>query len=150
MKIRTLTKRDAVADPYCVWNAFVDLLAMEDYQDLTPVQRAAHLVFWYESEVQNGGHLQFFENRGAEYLRETVEALGQLGAVCQQRVLQEAVAIWLSRVRPRIETVEEFCEVAIEEEFAALDSRFAECDPPLQTKLEEYLSRRQSSFVVIA
>ena len=31
MKIRTLTKREVDAEPYCVWNAFVDLLAMEDY-----------------------------------------------------------------------------------------------------------------------
>jgi Domain of unknown function (DUF4375) len=66
MTIRKLSKSDVDAEPYCVWNAFVDLLAMEAYQDLTPEQRAAHLVFWYEHEVQNGGHLQFFENRGTE------------------------------------------------------------------------------------
>jgi hypothetical protein len=149
MKIRKLSHRDFDADPYCVWNAFVDLLAMEDYQDLTPEQRVAHLVFWYESEVQNGGPLQFFENRGTEHLGETIEALGLLGAACQQRVLREACAVWFSRVRSRIETVEEFCEAAIEGEFAALDSRFGECDPPLQKKLEEFLSQRQSSFVVI-
>jgi hypothetical protein len=27
----------------------------------TPEQRPAHLVFWYESEVENGGHFQYFE-----------------------------------------------------------------------------------------
>ena len=108
MKIRTLSKNDFDSDHYCVWNAFVDLLAMEEYRDLTPVQRAAHLVFWYEHEVQNGGHLQFFENRGTEHLGETIDALGLLRAVSQQQILRDAGELWLSQARPRIETVEGF------------------------------------------
>jgi HrpA-like RNA helicase len=63
---------------------------MEDYDDLSPEQRPAHLVYWYESEVQNGGHLQYFENRGTEHLAAPVKALGSLGAMCQQQVLREA------------------------------------------------------------
>jgi hypothetical protein len=149
MKIRILSKRDVDEEPFQVWNAFIDLLAMEDYQDLTPEQRAAQLVFWYESEVQNGGHLQFFENRGTQQLDETIEALGLLGATCQQTVLREASEAWLSRSRPGIETVEKFCATALEGEFKEFDSRFHKCAPPLCTKLEEYLNNRRSSFVVI-
>src|SRR5262245_43340757 len=149
MKIRILSKRDADEEPFRVWNAFVDLLAMEDYQDLTPEQRAAHLVFWYESEVQNGGHFQFFENRGTQQLGETIEALGLLGATCQQAVLREAGETWLSRSRPGIETVEEFCATALEGEFEEFDARFHKCVPPLCMKLEEYLNNHRSSFVVI-
>src|SRR5712691_6060097 len=114
MKTRHLTKGKVEGAPNCVWNAFVDLLAVEDYRDLTPEQRAAHLVFWYESEVQNGGHFQFFENRGTEQLGETIEALGLLGAVCQQDVLREAGEAWLSRSRPPIQMAEEFCETALD------------------------------------
>jgi len=55
----------AAREPHMVWNAFVDLIATEDYADLSPLQRKAHLVFWYESEVQNGGHGQYFENQGS-------------------------------------------------------------------------------------
>jgi len=149
MKIRTLTRREVEAEPYSIWNAFVNLLAMEQYPDLTLEQRAAHLVFWYENEVQNGGHLQFFENRGTEHLSETIEALGLLGAACQQQVLRDAGDLWLSRFRSSIESVEEFCETALDGEFAAFDTRFGECDPPLQKKLEEFLNQRQSSFVVV-
>ena len=149
MTIRKISKSDVDAEPYCVWNAFVELLAMEAYQDLTPEQRAAHLVFWYEHEVQNGGHLQFFENRGTEHLGETIEALTLLGAVSQQRILGDAGKVWLTRARPRIPNVEEFCEDAIDGEFAALDSRFGQCEPPLQKNLEDFLRQHQSSFVVI-
>ena len=49
-------------EPYLVWNAFVDIVALTPYERLHPRQRPAHLVFWYNAEVQNGGHYQYFEN----------------------------------------------------------------------------------------
>jgi len=53
--IRRSLPASAVAErPYLVWNAFVDVLAMTEYADLTPAQRLPRLAFWYESEVQNG------------------------------------------------------------------------------------------------
>jgi hypothetical protein len=149
MRVRRVTKQELDAFPHCVWNAYLDLLANEDYDDLTSEQRAAQLVFLYESEVQNGGHLQFFENRGSERLEETIEALGALGACSQQQLLREAGQAWLSRPRPRIETAEEFSEAALDGEFAAFDLRFMLCEPTLYKKLEEYLSQRQSSFILI-
>jgi hypothetical protein len=138
---RSLTKQEVEAEPFRVWNAFVDVLAMEDFSNLSPEQRPAHLVFWYESEVQNGGHFQYFENRGTEHLAATVEALGLLGAACQRQVLREAGGRWLSRSRPRIETAEEFCQTALEGEFDSFDSRFHACSPALQQCLEAYLDR---------
>lgn len=67
MITRSLTKQEVEAEPFRVWNAYVDLLAMEKYGALSREQRPAFLVFWYESEVQNGGHFQYFENRGTEH-----------------------------------------------------------------------------------
>ncbi len=61
MKIRQLTKAQVEAAPYEVWNAFVDLLWQERYEDLSPEQRPAQLVIQYEGQVQNGGHLRYFE-----------------------------------------------------------------------------------------
>src|SRR5262245_3601206 len=149
MIIRSLTKDEVAAEPFRVWNAFVDVLAMEDYGDLSPEQRPAHLVFWYESEVQNGGHFQYFENRGTEHLAATIEALGLLGATCQQQVLREAGELWLSRSRPRVQTAQEFCDTALEGEFDAFDSRFHACSPSLQHGLETHLERHQSLFVSV-
>lgn len=149
MIIRTLTKQDLETDPYGIWNAYVDLLAMEEYERLSPEQRPAHLVFRYESEVQNGGHFQYFENRGTDHLAATVEALGLLGATCRRQVLQEAGAQWLSVSRSRIETVEEFCDAALEGEFDSFDTAFYACLPTLQQCLEEYLKQHQASFVSV-
>jgi hypothetical protein len=149
MKIRKLTKQEVESEPFPVWNAYVDLLAMEDYRDLSQVQRPAHLVFWYESEVQNGGHAQYFENRGAEYLAASIEALGLFGATCQQEVLRDAGEVFLSRPRSPIVTAEEFCATALEGDFSAFDARFYACSPTLQEWLETYLKLHQSSFVFI-
>ena len=129
MKPRTLTKKEVEAEPFRIWNAYVNLLAMEHYEDLSPVQRPAHLVFCYESEVQNGGHFQYFENRGTDQLGATIEALGSLRATCQQQVLREAGELWLSRARLRIQTAHEFCDTALEGEFNVFDSWFHACSP---------------------
>lgn len=149
MKQRTLTKQQVEEAPHEVWNAFVDVLATEDYHDLSPEQRPAHLVFWYESEVQNGGHLQYFENRGGERLDETIAALKLLGASCQQRVLRDAARLWRSRPRPSIQSAENYCERALEGEFSALDTRFHACKPSLTNVLQEHLRRNQSLYVAI-
>lgn len=147
MTRRELTQRQVESEPHLVWNAFVNLLALSEHEYLAPEQRAAHWVFGYESEVQNGGHLQYFENRGTQHLAVTIEALGLLGAHGQQQVLQAAGALWLSRPRPRIETVAEYCEKALEGEFDSLDARFHECSPPLVECLEAHLREHRDRFV---
>jgi len=149
MITRSLTKFEAQAEPSCIWNAYVDLLAMESCEDLTSDQRPAHLVFWYESEVQNGGHLQYFENRGAKHLAETIDALGLLKAGCQQRVLREASALWLAHDRQHIQTAGEFCRIALGNEFGAFDSRYHACSPTLEECLAAYLEHHQSLFVTV-
>jgi len=149
MILRSLSKQEVEAEPFRVWNAFVDLLAMENYGQLSSEQRPAHLVFWYESEVQNGGHFQYFENRSTEHFAATVEALGSLGATCQQQILREAGQLWISRSRPRAQTAQEFCDTALDGEFDSFDSRFHACSPSLQQCLEAYLEGHQTSFVSV-
>lgn len=150
MKLRTLSKESVEKEPYLVWNAFIDLLALEKYEDLSEEQRAAHLVFWYESEVQNGGHMQYFENRKGRYLSETITALGIVRANCHEQLLREAADLFFSRERTPIQTTEEYSAAALEGEFSQLDSRFHECSPSLVECLEGYLQHHQSSFVIVA
>ncbi|MFT6816097.1 MAG: hypothetical protein ACJAZ3_002014 [Sphingobacteriales bacterium] len=57
---RTLSQNQVSDEPWHVWNAFVDILAMEDYNDLGDIQKPAHSIFWYESEIQNGGIYNIF------------------------------------------------------------------------------------------
>ncbi len=128
--------------PHLAWNAFVDLLAMEEYSNLSTVQRQAHLVFWYESEVQNGGHGQYFENRGVNRLEETVVALTNLGLPCQARNLSRAVAT-LSGSEPGADWADALQDSFIDE----LDDAFHRCTPTITEALERHLARNTDEYV---
>ena len=62
------------------WSAMVNLCAMEPLEACTPVHRQAALVFWYQSEINNGGHFQYFMNSAGVHCVEAVQALRKLGA----------------------------------------------------------------------
>jgi uncharacterized protein DUF4375 len=146
---RNVTRWQVREDPYLVWNEYVGLLAMSNYRDLTETQRAAHLVFWYEHEVQNGGHLQYFENRGSGQVGEVIGALRRLGAHCQAQVLSRAAAQFAASPRAKIESVEEFVQTALEGEFAVFDQEFYACQPNLVEVLEAFLKQNRPAFVLV-
>jgi hypothetical protein len=119
---RTIERARLQQEPHLVWNAFIDLLAISEYGDLSLIQRKAHLVFWYDSEVQNGGHGQYFENRGVSRLGETVAALRNLGLECQAETLPDSF---------------------IDE----LDAAFHGCTPTVTEALEQHLARHTTEYV---
>jgi hypothetical protein len=146
---RRHVKADAIAkEPSSIWNAFIDLIAMEEYETLTKVQRRAHLAFHYYSEVMNGGHHQYFENSVGRS-HETVDALLQLGLKCHADLLREAIMIWESKDRRSAATPEEFLKGALELEFESHDNLHEECSPTINERLELYLKEHQSDFVVV-
>jgi hypothetical protein len=128
-------------------NAFVHLLAMTKYEDLDPKQRAAHLAFWYDSELQNGGHLQFFLNR-RHRIHDTGGALRSLGGFEQADIFDRAFAIWRSRSRVPPVTADEYVAVALEGEFDVLDREFYRCSVSITELLERHLAGHESNFVI--
>lgn len=131
MKRRSVDRALAAREPFHVWNAFIDLLTMEEYADLTARQRQAHLVFWYDSEVGNGGHDQYFGNRGREQVGETVAALEALGLPQQAEVLRQAAAR----------------EAEGREGLYASDEAYASCTPNTVEGLEKHLAAHQGEYV---
>src|SRR5437870_5508991 len=111
---RRLRRQQVQNEPYIIWNEYVSLLAMSDYGELSAIQRCAHLVFWYEQEVQNGGHLQYFENCGTERVGEVISALRRLGAHCQADVLMKAAEKFGAEPRARLDSIEDYVETALE------------------------------------
>jgi hypothetical protein len=143
-------KAEAVAkEPYLVWNAFIDLIALEEYEALSAVQRTAQLAFYYDAEVQNGGHHQYFENSAGMRSEETLKALVQLGLQCQAEILRQTIPIWSSKDREPPATPEEYLADELEGEFEDYDSRYYKCSPTTTDRLELYLSEHQSDFVIV-
>ena len=139
---RVLERARLQEEPHLVWNAFIDLLAMEEYDDLTSVQRKAHLAFWYDAEVQNGGHGQYFENRGVSRLAETVAALRDLGLPRQAQVLARAVTAFAA-ASPGADWVDALQEGFIDE----LDAEFHRCAPRVTEGLERHLASHADEYV---
>jgi hypothetical protein len=143
-------KASAVAEEsYLVWNAFIDLLAMEEYEQMSTLQKRAHLLFWYDSAVQNGGHHQYFENSAGRRCHETVEALRELGLVGQARVLGDAIQRWESKKRKRPRSIKKLVAAFLEGKFGQCDDAYHACSPTVMKKLEDILANNQEEFVII-
>jgi len=139
---RSIDHGRAQAEPHLIWNAFVDLLAMEDYETLSALQRTAHLAFWYESEVENGGHGQYLENRGVDRLRETIQALEALGLPCHARLVSQ-----IRQALPQNGEAVEWEEALSEDFLADLDERFADCAPTITEGLQRHLEAHRAEYI---
>ena len=128
-----------------------------DFYQLNESQSIPHFCFWYESEVQNGGHLQFFENTSIRYkdkeknaISLTLKALKNIGARKQASILSQASRRYFAQKREHPATVEEFVELALEGEFEEIDKRYYHCSPDMNYFLEKYLQTHMTEFVKIS
>ena len=150
---QTIPRRARVArvaaqgSPLVVWRAFIDLLASSRVEQLTATQQVAFHAFWYDIEVQNGGHDQLFSNRGGELAALMALSLEQLGAVAQADLLREAASRWGSRRRLRTAELEAHLLGARTGEFADLDALYGECEPAIPLLLKEYLQTHEDHFI---
>ncbi|WP_159888758.1 DMP19 family protein [Paenibacillus puerhi] len=144
-----LRKTDIEQNEYLIWNSYIHFIATTPYEELNDVQRVAHLCFWYDSEVQNGGHLQYFENRRALYIEETLKSLSIVKGYEQKEILQKAYKQYRSKFRTIIRTVQEFVNTAREGEYEELDNTYYNCQPRLIDLMNNYLQENVKEFIKI-
>jgi len=126
------------------WNAYNELLAMSNIDELSPVQRMAYLAYWYCSEVENGGHDQYFGNQSHFNQEEVIAALREIGAEAQADILAQACVI------ERSITAGDYVETADEDSFPLrrLDLAFANCPKPIiPDLLATYLDNHEAEFI---
>jgi hypothetical protein len=139
-----LRRADVAADPNLLWNQFISILATSDRTQLDDVERSLSLIFWYESEVQNGGHLQYFLNQPGS-ATETIAALVTMGAPEYASTLMEALTIWSQTPSQRATTISDYSGWALEGRFTSLDERFYRLAPSLIELLEKHLNANVSA-----
>lgn len=144
-----LTRKELQSDPNLLWNSFINFLATSKPELMDAEQKAPYLVFWYESEVQNGGHLQYFENRGIDEGALTIDALHTLSAHAHAMILERACHQYKSQTRKALTTSEQYAEEARKGEFELLDEQFWRSEPSLVQALEQYLQLHFSKFIVV-
>ena len=146
---RKLSKQIIEKEPYQIWNSFIDILAMELENNLSDVQKIAQKSWWYDSEVQNGGHLQYFENTSLQNYSSIIDSLIAVGAKEFAHLLSESSDLFIDKKRSRIKSVFQFIKKAKEGKFDNFDSRFYKISPDINYYLEEYLKKHQDEFVEI-
>ena len=136
---KILTPTDIWIDPDAAYNAAVTIVAGSEPHELHPAQRAAHFALRYEGEINNGGHLQYFENLsrgplGTDLVPDTIAGLDELGAPTYAGILSRAYARWLSAARLPFADLQEFSAMCQEGEFRDLDDEFYALDKPASTE----------------
>lgn len=154
---RVLRRDDVERRPELAWNAFVDILAQEDSEDLSPIQRVAHLAFWYDAEVQNGGHGQYFDTMGLAKARETVDALELIGLRCQANALRRALesveqrsdhaSTAFTRLRAVLRWLGPSRSKDLRSANDVADQAYDRCSPTVIEALEQYLARHRREFL---
>ena len=130
------------------WNAMVDICAMEELEACTPVQRRAALMFWYQAEVNNGGHFQYFVNNASFPHQEVVSTLRELGATHSASVLDAALRQLDGHMPPFPGTSEDFDAERQEFDLGEFDTKWgSEGDEEIQAAMLRYLKAHESEFV---
>ena len=127
-----LSKQAVVAAPHILWNAFIDIISANPSSFPAGLQRQAALAFLYESEVQSGGHDQYFSNTRGEYTQETVFALRSLGDNCRAQNLAQAHA---ASGGGAIQTPSKF------------DNEFHRCKPELIKVLGQHFQSHEQTYI---
>ncbi len=129
------------------WNAMNDMMSLSDIRDLTPIQRAAHLAYWYMSEVYNGGHEQFISNHADLDHFEVVRALETIGAVEQAGILRDFLSAVTASPSGAQRTVLDYLEHGPGIDSSRHDAVFGSCKRSVETCLEDYLDKHESEFI---
>jgi len=144
---RLLRQSSFEEDPAAAWNAFLDVVAVHDPQMLDPSQISAGLAFMYDSEVQNGGHFQYFENHGLGLVSATIEALRVLGAISHAAILSEAGSVASEKDWGLISSPLRYVSEEAELDLTALDDRYHLCSPTLEEYLVRHLSEHPEWYI---
>jgi len=146
---RKLSKNILEKENFQLWNSFIDILAMENEKKLTDIQKNAQRAFWYESEVQNGGHVQYFENINLNNYVPIINSLKYIGANNHAEILEKAVKIYFKNGIRNIDSVDDLINASLEKKIQKLDYEYNEIKPNMNYSLKEYLNKYLEEFIEI-
>jgi Domain of unknown function (DUF4375) len=97
---------------------------------------------------RDGGHLQFFLNTH-DSDRDFVHALERLLLPAHAELLRRAYDRWKPELRSEPGSAEEFVALALQEDFADVDTAYYQLSATITDALEALLKERQDEFVPV-
>ena len=171
MGIRTVTKRydfseeDIAAGKYRAWDLIQPVWdnvsiydGLEQYnKDLEPFsdgQRKILALMWYDAEVNNGGHDQFFSNSTGIVWKDALECMRMIGAVKCAENFQRAIDMFGGEVPfdrdKRNDALDEICEDEDFDDFEEIDDFYYDEDDAedVDQMMDDYVKAHAAEFVV--
>lgn len=144
----SIKKNDSEINPGLIWNTFIDILSTTGHDEIPEHLKPLQAVFWYDAEVQNGGHLQFFVNKRDTYNERIPKGLELLHAFSQISIFYDALKLWKSKVREDIDEVDDYISEALEGEFNNLDMEYYACNTSVTDLLQKYLDEHKDEIFI--
>jgi hypothetical protein len=73
------------------WNRFIQEICFKEKSSLTSIQKAAVISFWYDAEMNSGGHSGYFDNYPEVAHEDLIWALYEVGGEVYADNYKEAV-----------------------------------------------------------
>ena len=115
------------------WNIFIEDVCNREYEDLSPTQKKAVLCFWYDAEVNNGGHCGYFDCYPEVNPNDLEEALRCVG---NDEIAENFIAA--------VNTTDEDSNC-----WEKMDSRYYKFSPPLIDYIEQYVEDNRPNMFSI-
>lgn len=155
-------EKDISEGKYCAWELIQPLwytvsiydsidVYNRDLEPFTDAQRKILALFWYDSEVCNGGHDQFFFNSTGIVWKDAIECMRMIGADKYAENFQKAVDLFggsipFDRVE-RWDALEKLDENEEFDNFREIDMFYYE-EECIDQLMNEYVKQHASEFVV--
>lgn len=143
-------------DPQLLWKTFIKFLSKSDTTQMNDIQMAAQLPFWYDFDIQKGGHLNYFESKYEKLgeklnvlIMATLDALKIIGADKQAEILGKAADVYFCKPRQHPKDPDEIAQIGLEGEFEKFDIEYGQTMPEIKDWLEKYLMDHKDDFVKV-
>lgn len=143
---------EAIQQIVGLWGPRVRAHQRDERLGLTEPEYMAHVVIIYDGEVGNGGHAQFFQNRGGRYVAAIGSAFEKLGLAEPRALLLEAVSVFPGGAIPESEEQTERTIAALPAEawqrWAELDRRYYKLNGSIDAALLVYLRAHDTEVLM--
>jgi hypothetical protein len=122
-------KRNPNSEEYKLWNKFIEEICTKDLEELNEVQKNAALCFYYDREMNIGGHVCYFDQYTKIDNKDLIKALKK---VSNQKF---------------VSNFEEAVEKGKEDNYEKVDNTYLRQSPCLTEYLEQYvISNKERMF----
>ena len=111
------------------WNRFVSEICMRDCASLNERQRDAVICFWYDAEMQNGGHSAYYDSDPIAAPEETESAIRRIGG--------DAIT----------DNFRKTAETGASDDWQETDNAYDNFNPSLLTILMQYVDRHSDQIL---